>query len=331
MDVDVSVVVSTYNRSKTLARSLDALLHQLCGDLRYEVIVVDNNSTDDTREMIERMVTKSPGHLKYVFEPRQGLSHGRNAGIANSKSQIIAFTDDDVIVAPDWVYRIKTGFDAEGDIEFLGGKVLPQWRGKPPAWLSTVHWAPLALLDYGDAPFYVDRDRQVCLVGANLAFRRRAFDRVGLFNTEFQRVKAGIGSLEDHEIQIRLWRKNLRGKYWPDLIVTAEVEADRTEKQYHRRWHRGHGHFSALLREEEMERSRFRILGVPAHMYRQAIRDTWGFFSGSMVGRREQAFACEVRLRFFTGFARTRWKEHLSRRRSPAGVQSPKDAPEKQL
>lgn len=327
MDVDVSVVISTYNRSKTLARSLDALLHQTAGDIRYEVIVVDNNSTDDTREAIEARVTESAGRLKYVFEPRQGLSYGRNAGIANSRSQIIAFTDDDVLVAPDWIYRIKTGFDPE-DIEFLGGKVLPVWREAPPPWLSTAHWAPLALIDYGDEPFYVDRNRRLCLVGANLAFRRRAFDQVGLFSTEFQRVKAGIGSLEDHEIQIRLWERNLRGKYLPQLVVTAEVETDRTDKQYHRRWHGGHGHFSALLREEEMERSKFRILGVPAHMYRRAIQDVWGFSSEAVLGHQAQSFEREMRLRFFAGFAVTRWKEHLGRRRSPATNRFPDEKQE---
>lgn len=325
MDVDVSIVLSTYNRSAGVVRALEALLRQSGEDLRYEVIVVDNNSTDNTRGVLDRLIAENPNKLRYVFEARQGLSYGRNAGIVNAKAGIIAFTDDDVQAASDWVYQIKTGFASHEGIEYIGGKVLPQWPGEPPAWLTRSHWAPLALLDYGDSPFFIGTDRRLCLVGANFAFRRRAFEQVGLFNTEFQRVKASVGSLEDHEMLIRLWNRNLRGLYSPKLIVTAEIERERMEKAYHRRWHRGHGHFNSVLRAEEMERSRFRILGAPAHLYRQAFTDIWGWF-GAMIRRHPlEAFVCELRLRFFVGFVSNRWREYFGGKSLPAKIQLPSD------
>jgi glycosyltransferase involved in cell wall biosynthesis len=308
--MDVSVVISTYNRCRLLNGALQALLSQTVGPVNYEILVVDNNSSDQTRPVVEALAAQNPERLKYLFEPKQGISYGRNTGIANAKAAIIAFTDDDVRVGGDWIGQIRAGFEANPDIDFLGGKVLPQWPTAPPSWLTKANWSPLALLDYGDLPFHVDSARQLCLIGANSAFRRRAFERVGLFKTDFQRVKDGIGSLEDHEILLRLWRANRRGLYLPELVVTAEVEPERMEKQYHRRWHACHGRFYAALHSEEVERSKIgRLFGVPAHFYRRALGDAVGWTLASIRRHPEEAFTNELGLRYFGGFATRRWRE----------------------
>lgn len=308
--MDVSIIVSTYNRCSLLAGALRALLSQVPADLAYEILVVDNNSTDQTRPLVEALGRQHPEKLKYLFEAKQGLSYGRNAGIAAARSSVIAFTDDDVSVAADWVWHIKSGFEANPDIDFLGGKVVPRWPGEPPPWLTKANWSPLALLDYGDRPFYVDSGRQLCLIGANFAFRRRAFDKVGLFKTDFQRVKDGIGSLEDHEILLRLWRTGSKGLYLPELVATAEIEPDRMEKRYHRRWHASHGRFYAALHSEEVERSKLgKLFGVPAHLYRQALSDFAGWIGARMRRHPAEAFTKELGLRYFAGFASRRWRE----------------------
>ena len=308
--VDVSVVISTYNRCSLLARALESLQHQETADVSYEILVVDNNSTDETRDVTQRLIAENRGKLRYIFEPKQGLSYGRNAGIARARAEIIAFTDDDVRVSSNWVARIKAGFAAEPNADFLGGKVLPDWSGMPPAWLTQAHWAPLALLDYGDQPFYVDAGRPLSLIGANCAFRKRAFEQVGLFRADFQRVKNGVGSLEDHELLLRLWQAGRKGIYLPDLTVTAEVQPDRLRKPYHREWHAGHGRFHAMLRSELLERSKLgKILGVPAHLYRRALSDAVRWTISQLLGRRDKAFGYEVRMRFFAGFAGSRWHE----------------------
>jgi glycosyltransferase involved in cell wall biosynthesis len=272
--------------------------------------VVDNNSTDKTRDVAQRFVDQSSGRFRYIFEPKQGLSYARNAGIAKARAEIIAFTDDDVRVSSNWVSRIKAGFTAEPGADFLGGKVLPQWDGTPPTWLTRTHWAPLALLDYGDQPFYVDAGRPISLIGANCAFRKSAFEQVGLFRADFQRVKNGVGSLEDHELLLRLWEAGRKGIYLPDLTVTADVQPDRLQKTYHREWHTGHGRFHAMLRSELLERSKLgRILGVPAHLYRRALSDAGLWTISQFLGQRDKAFGYEVRMRFFAGFAGSRWRE----------------------
>jgi glycosyltransferase involved in cell wall biosynthesis len=308
--MDVSIVISTYNRCELLAGALQALLSQTPADVDYEILLVDNNSSDQTRAVVKALESKNPEKLRYIFEPKQGLSYGRNTGIAEAKAEIIAFTDDDVRVGEDWVWRVKAGFEANPDIDFLGGKVVPRWPAEPPPWLTTANWSPLALLDYGDRPFYVDSGKQLCLIGANFAFRRRAFEKVGPFKTDFQRVKDGIGSLEDHEFLLRLWRVGSKGLYLPELIVTAEIEPDRMQKQYHRRWHGSHGRFYAALHSEEVERSNLgKLFGVPAHFYRQALSDVAGWVGARIRHQPEEAFAKELGLRYFGGFAGQRWRE----------------------
>ena len=310
--MDVSIVISTYNRCELLAEALRALFSQSDAHLDFEVIVVDNNSSDQTRHLVQSLAARNPEKLKYFFEAKQGLSYGRNRGIANAKASIIAFTDDDVRVARDWIRQIKNGFEANPEIDFLGGKVVPRWHTAPPSWLTPANWAPLALLDYGDEPFFVDSRKQLCLIGANFAFRRRAFEKVGLFKTEFQRVKNGIGSLEDHEMLLRLWGADSSGLYLPALVVTAEIEPERLEKQYHRKWHAGHGRFYAALRSDEVERTKIgRIFGVPAHFYRSAFQHAWGWPLAS-IRNPDLAFAHEMQLRHFGGFLRQRWRDFFA-------------------
>jgi glycosyltransferase involved in cell wall biosynthesis len=278
---EVSVVLSTYNRADRLPAALEALLHQI-GDVPFEIIVVDNNSSDDTAAVVRRIAARSAGRVRYAFEPRQGLSHGRNAGIRLAQSSIIAFTDDDVRVSADWIVQLRRAFDQHPEAGYVGGRVLPVWLSPPPPWLTTAHWAPLALQDYGPEIHISGRERAVCLVGANLAFRKLVFDRVGLFTASLGRVKDGIGSTEDHDMQLRAWRAGVRGFYVPALVVLAEVTPDRLHKRYHRRWHQGHGRHCAMMRLRELVPADLgpmsepddivTLFGSPAFVYADLVR-----------------------------------------------------------
>ena len=249
--IEVSVLISTYNRAPRLRTALAALLGQT-GEVRYEVIVIDNNSSDDTAGVVAEMAAASPDRIRYVFEGRQGKSHALNTGLTLARGEILAFTDDDVRVAPDWLLQFRRGFTAHPAVDYIGGRVLPEWLAPAPRWLTTAHWSPLALQDYGEALQAVGADRAVCLVGANIAYRRAVFARVGGFTPALGRTGDGIGSTEDHDLQLRMWRAGMRGLYDPAIVVHADVTADRLTREYHRRWHRGHGHHCALMRLREL-------------------------------------------------------------------------------
>jgi glucosyl-dolichyl phosphate glucuronosyltransferase len=307
---DVTAVISTYNRSEMLDAALESVLSQQSRGMRYEVIVVDNNSSDSTREVVERRISEGRQNLRYLFEHRQGSSYARNAGIAAARSDIIAFADDDVRVGAEWIATIKQTFDDNPEVDCVGGKVLPLWLTPPPEWLTRDHWMPLALQDYGNRKLSINRSNPLCLVSANLAVRRRAFVDTGLFAPELQRIKDGIGSMEDAELLERFWQAGRRCLYVPELIVETYVPAERMSKAYQRRWHRGHGYFYAIKRSEEIDGASTSFFDVPAHLYRQAVTDaaSWLVF---LFGERSRSFVCEARLNFFWGFVRKRLADYL--------------------
>jgi glycosyltransferase involved in cell wall biosynthesis len=310
----LSIVLATFNRAAELPAAIGSALQQTAPPDLYEIIAIDNNSSDATAQTIAGIAAAHPGRVRYVHEARQGVSYARQAGIDVVRAPIIAFFDDDVRVSPNWVETILRSFDQHPEIECIGGRVLPHWSTPPPNWLTRSHWAPLALQDFGDAPMIVSAENPRGLISANLACRKRLLDRIGGFSPEFQRVKDGIGSLEDDEWNRRLWKSGGKALYVPDLITSTDVPSTRLTRAYHRRWHRGHGRFYALLRADEIERSTVgSLFGVPAHMYRAAIGDTVAWISAAITGRTDEAFAHEVKLRFFRGFFAQRVSERLNR------------------
>lgn len=302
---EVSVVIPTYNRSALLRSAVDSVLAQDT-HVPFEIVIVDNNSQDDTAAVVRSLMD---GRVRYVLEREQGNAHARNRGVESAAAGIIAFIDDDVTVASNWLTSLKQALDARQDLSFVGGKVLPQWNGAPPSWVTPEHWAPLALLDYGPDELVIAGKSPRGLLTANIAFRRSVFDEVGRFSPHLQRVKDFIGSMEDTEFLMRVCRSGKQGMYLPQMIASAPVDLERLNKSYHRRWHTGHGHFYAVMRDPEWERSSFRVAGVPGHLYKETASHALGWLSRIVTGNTDAAFTHECRLRFFSGFYRHRRRQ----------------------
>lgn len=303
MSPTVSVILPTYNRVALLRVAVEALLRQTAPADSYEIVVVDNNSTDGTADLLASF---GDPRVHAVTEPRQGLSFARNTGLTAAHGSIVALTDDDVEVAPDWIDTIVSTMAAHAEIDAVGGRVLPAWPDGKPPWLTRDHWAPLALQDHGDTNRVFDRATPIGLIGANVAFRRNVFDRIGMFSPVVQRVGDGVGSTEDHELLDRLYAAGGRAMYTPRLIAITRVPRERCARAYHRRWHAGHGFFHALMRGDSVEQSRRRVLGVPGYLLRSAAADA-AHWTGCVVrGDWDGAFDAELRLRFFGGFVRGR-------------------------
>lgn len=312
---EVSVVIPTYNRSALLRNTVASVLGQ-DSQISFDVLIVDNNSTDDTKLVADSLMAQHPGRVHYVLETQQGNAHARNRGVNTAKGAIIAFVDDDVTVDSNWLNSFKTVLDARPDLSFVGGRVLPQWSETLPSWLTPAHWAPLALLDYGPDELPISDRNPPGLLTANIAFRRTVFDEVGMFSPHLQRVKDRIGSMEDHEFVLRVCRHGKKGMYLPQMIARAPVESERLSKTYHRRWHTGHGHFYAVMNDPEWERSGFSPVGVPGHLYRETATHALIWFSRILRGNSDAAFANECRLRFFRGFFLERRRQR-SRKTGP--------------
>jgi glycosyltransferase involved in cell wall biosynthesis len=304
----VSVVMSTKDRCHLVGHAIESVLAQTTDRLRYELVVVDNNSSDDTPSVVRLLERSFRDVVRYVLERRDGVSHGRNAGIAASRGSIVAFIDDDVRVAPGWLSNAARLLRRNQRIQYLGGPVLPVWATEPPPWLTREHWSPLAVSDHGSTPFEVPTVRPICLISANLFIRRAALDRVGWFDPAFSRC-------QDRELMLRLWQAGLIGLYAPDVAAETIVPAERLTRSYHRHWHRTHGEFVSRmpLREHRVEgrwivetsaRGRF-FLGAPLFEYRALVQHVAQWAHCHATSRPDEAFTHELRARYSLAFIRS--------------------------
>lgn len=316
----VSVLICTYNRAPLLQETLAALCSaRVPDDCTVEVVVVDNNATDDTVEVIRRAALEASGcEVRYAVERRQGKSFALNRGLSLASGDVIALTDDDVIPADDWLLRIVEHFRAR-DLTFVFGKVLPRWEVPPPGELLTTAardiWGPLALVDYGDECIDYDAasfGRSRLPIGANLAVRRVALQRIGGWRTDLGKVDNSLIAGEDHELCVRLYREGLfSGVYDPAVAVRHFVPASRLTRAYFRRWFYWHGRTMARMAAEihlDLDLSQVpRLGGVPRFVYRQLLEQfvRWAGRAG-----RSDALALlaeEVKLIEYCGFFAESW------------------------
>lgn len=244
--VDISIVVCTYNRSKSLVNTLESVRKlTVPDDIKWELIIVNNNSPDDTEKITKEFINDCSVDVKYCFEKVQGLSYARNHGIKKASGKIIAFTDDDVVVEPDWILNIYNAFHEHDDLWCVGGKILPAWSMPRPSWLCDRLLPALAMLDLGDE---VKALINPTLWGANMAFRTQVFDTYGNFDTSLGRTKDKLYVGEETAIIKALIRDGKKVLYYPLAVVHHAVETDRINKRYFRKWYFDGGELKGYTR-----------------------------------------------------------------------------------
>ena len=303
--MDLTLLVCTYNRAADLAGLLDsAFAQQIAPGATYEIVVVDNNSRDQTADTVKRAAAQSPVPLRYFFEARQGKSYALNTAIAEARGEICSIADDDLILPPDYVRRTLEIFRAYPRLSLLGGRVLPKASQPLPAWLTSEHYAPLALSAFGEQPFATNKERPVCLLAAS--FRKRDLLAAGGYQEGLSVSEGRIGGIEDAEIYQRMYEAGFEGRYDPSLFLYHKVEAYRLTRSYHRRWHRDHGRHYAQARMPEFERdSRFQLFGVRSFVYRQTVEQAWRWLTARDAQTRT---AAEMQFCFLAGYIGQRWK-----------------------
>lgn len=270
----ISVIICTHNRCESLKGTLESLLGQRGnGDFQYEVIVVDNNSKDMTKEVVMSFKKRLEERLRYVFEGNLGLSYARNKGIEESGGEIIAFTDDDVAVAKNWLKTINDTF-CRYNCMAMGGRVLPIRSFKPPAWIqvsgpyrilaavtSFDRGNRIKQLKYGDYP----------PIGANFAFRRIAFKKYGLFDVNLGNKGSGIIAGDDNEFSNRLLKNNESFIYAPEVIVYHSVDERKFKKSFCRKWYFSLGRGSQ--RRKEYPQDGIRYFNIPRYLFKQLLQN----------------------------------------------------------
>jgi glycosyltransferase involved in cell wall biosynthesis len=205
----ISVLICTRNRAKSLEATLRHFFAQnFASGYSYELIVIDNGSTDETKQVVERCAAERPGAARYLFEERRGLSFARNAGLLAARGEIIVFTDDDVLVAEDWLDEIHREFAGDSGLFILGGRVL----------LADEKLQRITLLPCEERGYFGLPDGVNFVIGANMAFRRELFDRIGLFDVRLGAGRFFAGS-DDVEFVYRGLKSGYRLLYAPNVLV----------------------------------------------------------------------------------------------------------------
>jgi glucosyl-dolichyl phosphate glucuronosyltransferase len=314
----VAVLIATYNRAALLGETLDVLAaSQVPAHLQHltwEVVVVDNNSTDATRATVEARQAGYPVPLRYLFEPKPGRSAALNTAIAATAAPLLLCTDDDVRVDPGW---LAAGWEAlAGGADYAGGPVAPLWEVPPPRWLDLTRtdlWGTIAILDYGRHRFFFEDRRRVPL-GANMGMRRSLVEKVGGFRTELGRAQGHrVLGQEVPELLTRARAAGLRGVYVPEMSVHHHIPRGRLTKQYYRRWWTGKGYSKAIVEslqpvtELGLDLRTVPHLGpIPRFMLGDGLRDVMGYLKALLAGNGIERFRREMRLAYLAGFLRAR-------------------------
>ncbi len=243
----ISVVICTYNRAENLKETLRALDRQITSE-DFEIVVIDNNSTDSTKKVIHEFSVSNQRQVRYFFELAQGVSFARNRGIRESAGEFIAFLDDDVIPAENWIQSISNAF-SQYQADCLGGPVLPEWPGNPPLWpffkdgISGV----FGLLDRGSEVIQTNEYISNFLLGGNIAYRTSIFDKVGLFRIDLGRTATHLGGGEDSDMIQRALKTGKLAVYDPKISVHHKIPEQRMQPAYFRKWHFDMGRTTAKI------------------------------------------------------------------------------------
>lgn len=245
--MQISIILCTYNRCQALTNALESIAASKVPDaLDWHVLVVDNNSKDETRPVVETFCRRDPRHFRYVFEAQQGKSFALNRGIRDAAGDILVFVDDDITVEPEWLFELTKPL-SDPKWAGSGGRVYLPVGFVPPSWMATegphALVSILAQFDLGTEPCVLS----IPPIGNNMAFRREMFAKYGGFRTDLGPSPGSEIRHEDTEFGARLMKGGERILYVPTAIVRHAVEESRLKKKYFLAYHFDYGR--ALIRE----------------------------------------------------------------------------------
>ena len=227
----ISIIVCTYNREKYLYDALQCIADNGCAPTAYEIVLVNNNSTDHTEQECQRFQNNHPEvNFRYFVETQQGLSFARNRGIQESHGDTLLFLDDDAFIQKNYFNNLLKDLETHPDTDAFGGKITPEFEsGETPKWLSKWNYSWVSAIDLGDQTKPFEKKYPI---GANMGIRKACFDKVGCFNTQLGRSKKNLMGGEEKDLFDRIRSHGGRIYYFPDIEVHHIIPPSRTTKEY---------------------------------------------------------------------------------------------------
>lgn len=226
----ISVIICTFNRDRVFEDTVHSFLDCRTDCIENELLLLDNNSTDRTKEIGERFAARFPTRIRYMNEPLQGHPYAKNRGILESRGTIVAFADDDVLFSPCWLTALASSFDRHPDVLCIGGRVVPCFESDRPSWLDDELLWIYGVTRYGDF------EREILPpeipIGCNMAFRRTVFEQIGDFHTSLGRKPGILLSGDEDHLLHRVTKAGLKTLYSPDVQVSHRIPASRTSREW---------------------------------------------------------------------------------------------------
>jgi glucosyl-dolichyl phosphate glucuronosyltransferase len=327
--LSATVLICTYNRALLLRETLESL-RKLASSRPWDVIVVDNNSSDGTRAVLEELAPAFPVPLLHLFEPKQGKSRALNTGLRHTRADVVLFTDDDVTMNSGWLDAACAPLEADPSLSYTGGPVRPLWGADPPRWFDRDGgelWGTLAILDYG-AESFVFEARQRVPVGANMAVRRRLIEQIGGFNLELGRRGRSLLGQEQAEFFSRARAFGARGRYAPDMEVHHHVPPERLTKDYFRRWWYWKGvsraRVDAMHGETELGlnlRTVPYVAGVPRFVWGLIARAAVLGVAAGLSRKQQRSVFYQMQCAYGAGYVRACWSRNVANAETEAAAQ----------
>ena len=316
----ISVVIATRNRAALLEETLAAITAQDPPGCAYEVVVVDNASTDGTREVVSAAARRSAVPVLYLHELRSGKSHALNTAIEHARGDLLVFTDDDVLPASGWLASYGRAF-AETAADYVVGRIVPRWEAPVPSWMSPALYGVLAVPDGGQERVTIDGrgGSEIMPIGANMAIRRHVLDVIGGWNPDLGKLQGTLRTGEDHEFALRMVAAGFVGLYEPQALVAHRVPSERLRLSYFQRWFFDNGAIVSGL-ERRYPTTDHYLFQTPRHMWRELADDLLSLAVATVRLDFPKAVARYMRVVWFAGYFRDRLANPRSAAQGQAAV-----------
>ncbi|MFR9165797.1 MAG: glycosyltransferase [Dysgonomonas sp.] len=225
----LSVIICTYNREKYIYNALRSIANQNFPKDEYEIVLINNKSTDNTEKCCEKFCSDFPDvDFRYFIEENQGLSYARNRGVKESSGDVLIYVDDDATVFDGYLLSVKSFFEKNSDALACGGPIIPVYEIEKPKWLS--HYTEQLI---GGALYEGDKIKPFrhgkYPGGGNSAFRKEVFEKYGLFNVDLGRKGSSLIGAEEKDFFERLTKDNRIFYYLPQMGIYHYIPAKKTD------------------------------------------------------------------------------------------------------
>ena len=296
----LDVVVPTFNRSALLRKTIISLLEaRRPTDLDVTLYIVDNNSKDETREIVQALEAQTSLKVHYLLEERQSSSYARNAGIQAGTGELIGFIDDDEEVDPGWYEAVYREFQ-DRTTAYIGGPYYAKQGLRLPTWLPPSYRAATGIHDPKSRGIF-GAGHAGNLNSGNAVIRRTVFDLIGMYSEKLGRSGVGLLAEEDADLYRRIQAASFSGIFVPDMVIYHHVPSERVTKRYHRRWAFWRGVSLGVVDRESRELTAYRF-GIPQYRLGLALRALPRMMIALVRGKPALAFDHELAMWDLAGF-----------------------------